>query len=68
MHVKLARSAGFCFGVRRAVDEMENLLKDGGPVYTLGPIIHNPQVVADLASRGAVVIDRLRMLPPARRS
>ena len=58
MHVKLARSAGFCFGVRRAVDEMENLLKGGGPVYTLGPIIHNPQVVADLASRGAVVIDR----------
>ena len=58
MQVKLARSAGFCFGVRRAIDEMEAQLKGGGPVYTLGPIIHNPQVVADLASRGAVVIDR----------
>jgi len=58
MRVQVARSAGFCFGVRRAIDEMERLLKDGGPVYTLGPIIHNPQVVADLASRGAVVIER----------
>ena len=58
MRVRVARSAGFCFGVRRAIDEMERLLEGGGPVYTLGPIIHNPQVVADLARRGASVIDR----------
>ncbi len=58
MRVQVARSAGFCFGVRRAIDEMEAQLLSGGPVYTLGPIIHNPQVVSDLASRGAVVIDR----------
>ncbi len=57
MAVQVARSAGFCFGVRRAVDEMERLLAEKQPVYTLGPIIHNPQVVADLASRGARVIE-----------
>ncbi len=57
MAVQVARSAGFCFGVRRAVDEMERLLSKQSRVYTLGPIIHNPQVVSDLESRGARVID-----------
>jgi len=58
MRIQVARSAGFCFGVRRAIDEMERLLTDGAVIYTLGPIIHNPQVVADLARRGARVIER----------
>ncbi len=58
MPVQVARSAGFCFGVRRAIDQMERLLTDGAHVYTLGPIIHNPQVVEDLARRGARVIER----------
>ncbi|MBQ2957617.1 MAG: bifunctional 4-hydroxy-3-methylbut-2-enyl diphosphate reductase/30S ribosomal protein S1 [Clostridia bacterium] len=58
MRVRIARSAGFCFGVRRAMDKMEQLLKTEGPLYTLGPIIHNPQVVASLAERGAGLISR----------
>ena len=57
MRIRLAKSAGFCFGVRRAMDEMEKLLQISSPVYTLGPIIHNPQAVADLEKRGAHVID-----------
>ncbi len=48
----LAKSAGFCFGVNRAVKMVENLIAEGKSVSTLGPIIHNDQVVGDLNSRG----------------
>ena len=51
MTIKCADSAGFCFGVKRAVDTVYDLLaKENHKVYTLGPIIHNEQVVEDLAS------------------
>ena len=46
--ILLARSAGFCFGVSKAVDSVNRLLDEGKTVYTLGPIIHNPQLVAQL--------------------
>lgn len=51
-----AKSAGFCFGVRRAVDMVYEEAEKGGPIYTYGPIIHNEEVVADLESRGVKVI------------
>lgn len=54
--ITLAKSAGFCFGVNRAISMVENLLKSGESIYTLGPIIHNPQVVEKLKSRGVKVI------------
>ncbi len=57
MQIKLAETAGFCFGVNRAVELVENLLDEGNKVYTLGPIIHNPQFVESLSERGAVIID-----------
>ena len=41
--IHLAKSAGFCFGVSRAVDRVNALLDAGRRVCTLGPIIHNPQ-------------------------
>ncbi len=63
MQMRIARSAGFCFGVRRAIDRMENLLEQGGPVYTLGPIIHNPQVIAGLAARGAITVESPEEVP-----
>ena len=48
-----AKTAGFCFGVKRAVDmAFDAAVKNGGEVYTLGPIIHNPQVVDKLKSKG----------------
>ena len=57
MEVVVAKSAGFCFGVKRAVqtvyDEVE---KANGKIYTYGPIIHNEQVVEDLVKRGVEVI------------
>ena len=49
MKVILAKSAGFCFGVRRAVDTVyEQVERRNGKIYTFGPIIHNEEVVADL--------------------
>ncbi len=57
MPVILAESAGFCFGVSRAVELAERLAKENTPVYTLGPIIHNPQVVARLEKLGVQTVD-----------
>ena len=43
--ITLAKTAGFCFGVDRAIRIIENLVSDGKKVSTLGPIIHNEQVI-----------------------
>ena len=48
MEIKVAKTAGFCFGVNRAVELTYGLLAEGRRVATLGPLIHNPQVVEDL--------------------
>lgn len=57
MEVTVAKSAGFCFGVKRAVDTVYREIESGEkPVYTFGPIIHNEQVVEDLENRGVQVI------------
>ena len=53
----MAKSAGFCFGVKRAVDMVYEEAEKPGKVYTLGPIIHNEQVVEDLEARGVQVLD-----------
>lgn len=55
--VTVAKTAGFCFGVDRAVKLAYETAKDGGRVFTLGPIIHNPDVVADLDKCGVKVIN-----------
>ena len=58
MDVKIARTAGFCWGVRRTVDKvMEVADQAGGPVVTLGPIIHNPQAVARFREKGVGTVD-----------
>ena len=57
MNVKVAETAGFCFGVQRAVDRVYELIgSDAAPIYTLGPIIHNEEVVSDLEKKGVAVI------------
>lgn len=55
--VKVAKSAGFCFGVKRAVEMVYSEAAKGKKVYTLGPIIHNEQVVNDLEKKGVNVIN-----------
>ena len=57
MKITLAKTAGFCFGVNRAVNMLYDLVSEGVNVCTLGPIIHNPQVVVDLESKGVNIID-----------
>ena len=57
MEVILAKSAGFCFGVRRAVDTVYEQIESGDKIYTYGPIIHNEEVVKDLEKRGVMVLE-----------
>lgn len=57
MKITLAKTAGFCFGVDRAVNMVYGLLDSGKRVSTLGPIIHNPQLVEELAQRGVKTVD-----------
>ncbi|MBQ3391988.1 MAG: 4-hydroxy-3-methylbut-2-enyl diphosphate reductase [Lachnospiraceae bacterium] len=57
MKIITAKSAGFCFGVQRAVDTVYAEVEKGGPIYTYGPIIHNEEVVADLERKGVKVLE-----------
>ena len=57
MKITLAETAGFCFGVKRAVDMVYELCDEGKKVCTLGPIIHNAQLVADLEQKGVRVVE-----------
>ena len=59
----LAKTAGFCFGVDRAVNLVYELVGEGKKVCTLGPIIHNAQLVADLESKGVKIIDDISQVP-----
>ena len=68
MEVKLAKTAGFCFGVKRAVDTVyKEAEKNNETIYTFGPIIHNEQVVEDLEKNGVFVVNtttELKALKP----
>lgn len=57
MDVIIAPKAGFCFGVRRAVESVERVLESGGSICTLGKLMHNEQAVAELAAKGARPVD-----------
>lgn len=58
--ITLAKTAGFCFGVNRAVTMLYDLVDKGEKICTLGPIIHNPQVINDLASKGVEIVDDVK--------
>ena len=63
MVVKTAETAGFCFGVKRAVDMVYQQAAEGKrPVFTYGPIIHNEEVVSDLEKRGVAVVEEKERL------
>ena len=57
MEIRVAKTAGFCFGVERAVARVESLLQQGKtPLYTYGPIIHNETVVEELEAKGVRIL------------
>ena len=68
MEIVKAKTAGFCFGVKRAVDKVydeiarEEQEKSGGKIYTFGPIIHNDEVIRDFEEKGVAVIRTLEEL------
>ena len=61
--ITLAKKAGFCFGVDRAIRLIEDLVSQGKKVATLGPIIHNQQVIDDLTAQGVVVVEEPSQVP-----
>ena len=63
MKVILAKSAGFCYGVRRAVELAERTAEEGRPCVMLGSIIHNKDVIARLAEKGLTAVERPEDVP-----
>ena len=63
MNINVAKTAGFCFGVNRAVNIVDDLLNSGKSVCTLGPIIHNMEMVNELKDRGCLAIDSVEDCP-----
>ena len=61
--ITLAKTAGFCFGVNRAIKLIYELLDKNEKVCTLGPIIHNNQVVEELESRGVIIAESTENIP-----
>ncbi len=63
MKITVAKTAGFCFGVQRAIRMTDEALDSGKQIATLGPLIHNPQVVEGLAARGVQVVNAAEDTP-----
>jgi len=64
MKLYIAKSAGFCFGVKRAIElALQATQKNSEKLYTLGPLIHNPQAVDHLKASGIKVRDRIEKIP-----
>ena len=62
-HITISDAAGFCFGVQRAVETVEQVAGTGGPVFTLGPIVHNRHVVEHFAAIGVHEISAVEQAP-----
>ena len=63
MKIIIAKDAGYCFGVRDAVDLAYDVASNEGNVYMLGDIVHNEKVVDDLNKAGSKVVDSLDKIP-----
>ena len=68
MRITVAQSAGFCYGVRRAVELAERAAREDAPCVMLGPIIHNRDVIARLAAQGIGVVERPVEVPEGSRA
>ena len=68
MEVRLAECAGFCFGVKRAIDTVYEQIETGKTIYTYGPIVHNEEVVKELEQKGVRVMEDVGELPAVQAS
>ena len=66
MKIIIAKNAGYCFGVRDAIDMAQDIAKKEGEVYMLGDIVHNEKVIDDLNIAGAKVVNSLKDVPENR--
>jgi len=67
LKIKLAKTAGFCMGVHRAVEIVLDVVNsEEDPIYTFGPLIHNPQVLDILKEKGVCVVDDPSAAPPGK--
>jgi (E)-4-hydroxy-3-methyl-but-2-enyl pyrophosphate reductase len=62
MNIRLAKNSGFCFGVKRAIKLAEQTAKQYGRAITIGPIIHNPQMVENLSKAGVMPFDDIDLI------
>ena len=65
--ITLAKRAGYCFGVRRAVQMAEENAAPDRPLYAAGPLIHNRHVIQDLRKRGVITAETLSEIPDGAR-
>lgn len=64
MDIVVAKSAGFCFGVQRAVELLYKSISEyKDNIYTIGPIIHNPQMIEEITAKGVRIINDIDLLP-----
>ena len=63
MNVKIAKEAGFCFGVKRAMKMAWDELEENSYIYALGPLIHNKQAVKKYEDRGLITVDNILDIP-----
>ena len=63
VEIRIAENCGFCYGVKRAVNMAQKTSDQLERSYTLGPIIHNPQVVSNLEEHGVYAVDSLEEIP-----
>ena len=63
MNVKIAKEAGFCFGVKRAMKMAWDELEENSYIYALGPLIHNKQAVKKYEDRGLITVDNISDIP-----
>ncbi len=63
-NIQLAKSAGFCFGVKRACDSVYQALSEGKKLYLLGELIHNSRVMADIVEKGGKTVETVSQIPP----
>ncbi len=64
MEIKVIEHAGFCFGVSRAVEFLEKEIDSGAtPIYTVGPIIHNPQIIDQMSEKGVQIAEQVQEIP-----